>query len=1060
MKFSLFYEMQISHPTRDKEAECFRNCLEQAVLADEVGFDGVWEVEHHGLYEYSHSSAPEIFLSFVAARTRRIRVGHGITLTPYRYNHPIRIAERIAALDILSDGRVDWGSGKSSSRVEQLAFENDLTTLHDQWLEALQVIPRMWKQDVFEWKGRFYDIPPTQVIPKPVQKPHPPIYAACSKPDSAESVGALGIGALNFAVGTDAYLKEKVRRYRAAVERAAPGHYEKTNHFACTPPALVLPDDRKACEYGFRGARFFQESLARYYFTQDRPLGELEVPREFLAELDGDRRPRARQGAGRPLRRRRRRRADPRHADGHRAARADPGIHPNLRREGHAALQVGGTATTPPRRDRAIRALGAGTTLAVLLAGRTAMAAITGSWVAYFENGPTVNLVIRQDGATLSGAAEGGGSPLRGSFDALTGVFTLIAEGGTPCPAGLVATLRPDQNGFYGSWSESVLACPGGPRTCTCVPGPVRGGVRACRVGASGDCCGDGVIGPDEECDDGPEVGGACNGACRLTAEPPCGSDASPAPAGAVDSGDLDRRPLPEWYDGAKFGIMIHWGPFSVPAWAETVLNPEKVFGDPSDPTYIGAPGGIERFMLHNPYAEWYQNSLAIEGSATAEHHRATYGADFAYAGFAPLWEEAIASWDPEQWAELFRRAGARYVVLVTKHHDGYLLWPSATPNPRRSGWHSARDVVGELADAVRRRCLRMGVYYSGGIDWSFKPPPIRNLLDFLLATPPEDEYAAYVDAHWRELIDRYRPSVLWNDITSPAATDEVALFTDYYRIVPDGVVNDRWAPSGAQLHRDFFTPEFTVLEEISAEKWETVRGMGQAFGYNRNEGPEQYGTPEKFIHMLIDNTSKNGNLLLNVGPMADGTIPAPQVEILEAIGQWLAIYGEAIYDTRPWRRFGGLTDAGIAVRFTRSRDGRTVYATLLGTPEGGNVTIEGIRAPAVVRLAGTAVSLVSAVTTGGTQIEIPAGLPALPAHAFAIEPELPAECAGDCDLDGRVSIDELVSGVGIGLGTLAVGECPELDTDANGAVSVAELVVAIGRAGGGCAPLNPGSDL
>jgi alkanesulfonate monooxygenase SsuD/methylene tetrahydromethanopterin reductase-like flavin-dependent oxidoreductase (luciferase family) len=284
MKFSLFFEMQISHPTRDKEAECFRNCLAQAVLADEVGFDGVWEVEHHGLYEYSHSSAPEIFLSFVAAKTKRIRVGHGVTLTPYRYNHPIRIAERIAALDILSEGRVDWGSGKSSSRVEQLAFENDLTTLHDQWLEALQVIPRMWQQDVFEWKGRFYNIPRTQVIPKPVQKPHPPIYAACSKPDSAESVGALGIGALNFAVGTDAYLKEKVQRYRAAVERAAPGHYEKTNHFACTPPALVLADDRKACEYGFRGARFFQESLARYYFTQERPLGPLDVPRDFLAE--------------------------------------------------------------------------------------------------------------------------------------------------------------------------------------------------------------------------------------------------------------------------------------------------------------------------------------------------------------------------------------------------------------------------------------------------------------------------------------------------------------------------------------------------------------------------------------------------------------------------------------------------------------------------------------------------------------------------------------------------------------------------------------------------------
>lgn len=284
MKFSLFYEMQISQPTRDKEAECFRNCLEQAELADRAGYHCIWAVEHHGLYEYSHSSAPEIFLSFVAARTARIRVGHGVTLTPFRYNHPLRIAERIATLDVLSGGRVNWGSGKSSSKVEQLAFENDLTTLHEQWLDALEMVPRMWQQDVFEWKSRFFHVPPTQVIPKPVQQPHPPMFAACSKPDSAAAVGALGVGALNFAVGSDTYLKEKVQNYRDAVGKAQPQGRQKNNHFACTPPACVLPDDRKACELGLRGARFFAESLARYYFTEGRPLGALDVPRDFLPE--------------------------------------------------------------------------------------------------------------------------------------------------------------------------------------------------------------------------------------------------------------------------------------------------------------------------------------------------------------------------------------------------------------------------------------------------------------------------------------------------------------------------------------------------------------------------------------------------------------------------------------------------------------------------------------------------------------------------------------------------------------------------------------------------------
>ena len=195
----LLRDADLRADARAKEAQTFHDCVEQAVLADELGYHCVWEVEHHGLYEYSHSSAPEIFLAFVAARTKRIRLGHGVTLLPHRYNHPIRIAERIATLDILSGGRVNWGSGKSSSLVEQLAFENDIATLHEQWLEALEMIPRMWSTDVFAHKGKFFDMPPTQILPKPVQQPHPPMFAACTKPESAVAVGKLGLGALNFA---------------------------------------------------------------------------------------------------------------------------------------------------------------------------------------------------------------------------------------------------------------------------------------------------------------------------------------------------------------------------------------------------------------------------------------------------------------------------------------------------------------------------------------------------------------------------------------------------------------------------------------------------------------------------------------------------------------------------------------------------------------------------------------------------------------------------------------------------------------------------------------------
>ncbi len=222
MKFSLFFEMQIADPTPEKEARLFQDCLKQARLADEIGYHCVWEVEHHGLYEYSHSSAPEIFLSFVAAQTSRIRLGHGCTLLPHRYNHPIRIAERIATLDILSNGRVNWGTARSGSRVEQEAFEVNKSTLYDEWREALEMIPRMWNPEPFSYKGLFFNIPPTYIVPTPLQKPHPPIFAACTRPEDAHHVGTLGIGALNLATYRDEMLAGCVRAYRDAIATSTP----------------------------------------------------------------------------------------------------------------------------------------------------------------------------------------------------------------------------------------------------------------------------------------------------------------------------------------------------------------------------------------------------------------------------------------------------------------------------------------------------------------------------------------------------------------------------------------------------------------------------------------------------------------------------------------------------------------------------------------------------------------------------------------------------------------------------------------------------------------------
>ena len=283
MKFSLFFEMQIADPTPEREALLFHQCVEQAKLADLLGYHCIWEVEHHGLYEYSHSSAPEVFLSFLAAQTKQIRLGHGCTLLPHRYNHPIRIAERIATLDILSGGRVNWGSAKSGTRMEREAFEVDSSTIHEQWREAIGMIPKMWDSEIYSHRGQFFNIPPTYIVPKPVQKPHPPMFAACSKPEQAVDIGRLGLGALNLAIYHDAMLAQCVRLYRQAVSESTPVGLFVNNHFACNPATFVLKDDYKACQYGARGATFFLKSLVHYYGSE-RPVGRIPVSRNFLPD--------------------------------------------------------------------------------------------------------------------------------------------------------------------------------------------------------------------------------------------------------------------------------------------------------------------------------------------------------------------------------------------------------------------------------------------------------------------------------------------------------------------------------------------------------------------------------------------------------------------------------------------------------------------------------------------------------------------------------------------------------------------------------------------------------
>jgi alpha-L-fucosidase len=376
-----------------------------------------------------------------------------------------------------------------------------------------------------------------------------------------------------------------------------------------------------------------------------------------------------------------------------------------------------------------------------------------------------------------------------------------------------------------------------------------------------------------------------------------------------------------------------------------------------------------------------------------------------------------LATWDPAPFADLFARAGARYVVHVTKHHDGFCLWPTSVHNPRERDWAATRDVVGDLAAAVRARGLRFGVYYSGGLDWTFEPHPIVGVADGLAAVPLDPAYERYVDAHYRELVARYQPSVLWNDISYPPHRGALwRLFADYYDAVPEGVVNDRFLPAPAWLaralrvrpiaraadallqrrvrrpgfvfapppvpHADFRTPEYATFADAKPWKWEATRGIAHSFGMNDNEDEANLLDPDELVRSFADLVAKNGNLLLNVGPTREGVIHPREAARLEALGRWLAVHGDAIYGTRPWRRAEGATACGIPLRFTAK--GARVHAILLAAPKPGELRLRELAArPDAVTLLGHG-PLRARRDGGDLVVDWPAGVSAWPAYALA----------------------------------------------------------------------------
>jgi alpha-L-fucosidase len=349
----------------------------------------------------------------------------------------------------------------------------------------------------------------------------------------------------------------------------------------------------------------------------------------------------------------------------------------------------------------------------------------------------------------------------------------------------------------------------------------------------------------------------------------------------------IDRRPCPKWYTDAKFGIFIHWGVYSVPSFAAVNAKDE------------------------NPYAEWYWNSLTNgkkaagptgHGALTWKFHQRVYGPDFPYFDFAPMFRAEL--YDPDHWADVFERSGAKYVALTSKHHEGFTLWRSAEAN-RAWGrpWNAVdtgpkRDVLVDLMEAGRRRGLRMGIYYSL-YEW-YNP---------LYLADKKRYVAEHMMPQFKDVVTHARPSIIFSDgeWELPSAdwrsTELLAWLFNESPVKDEVVIDDRWGSDTRHKHGGYYTTEYTSGMQAASHPWEESRGMGYSYGYNRMETARDYHTGRELLMMLIDIVSRGGNLLLDIGPTADGRIPVIMEERLTQIGSWLKPNGEAIYGTRMWRR-------------------------------------------------------------------------------------------------------------------------------------------------------------
>lgn len=365
-----------------------------------------------------------------------------------------------------------------------------------------------------------------------------------------------------------------------------------------------------------------------------------------------------------------------------------------------------------------------------------------------------------------------------------------------------------------------------------------------------------------------------------------------------ADWDHLRSRPYPQWFKDAKLGIFIHWGVTSVPSYGSK-----------------------------ESYGEWFLRGLQVGDPTRTSFQKRVYGEDFTYRDYAPLFKAEL--FDPAEWADIFKRAGAKYVLLVSKHHDGYCLWPSKyAPNWNSMDVGPKRDLVGDLTEAVRDAGLKMGLYYSLS-EWNH---PLHRWY-----TDPHDSIGPYVEQHmipqFKELVSTYKPTMIFADgewYNSAEQWHAAELIAWYFNLVgEDAIVNNRWG-GGSDI--GYLTPEYSSGMDKSERPWAEVRGLGRSFGLNRNEKLEAYMTGEDLVQFFVKAVSNGGGITINVGPKADGQIPLLQQDRILHLGKWLDINGEAIYASTTWDKAGEFkeyvlkrTDPNLNFNWVRNTPGKPI---------------------------------------------------------------------------------------------------------------------------------------